>query len=124
MAEAEIALGGVAPRTILAPITMETITGQPWNEETLQKGIASLAQDVYINSQSPGLCLNAVQHILPCLGERSLMIMFLVGSKLHPTSCAHSWVAAWYLPPFACICTVHPFCKLRVQRVSRLDAQT
>ncbi len=54
VAEAEIALGGVAPRTILAPLTMAAITGLPWNKETLSVGIASLAQDVYINSQSPG----------------------------------------------------------------------
>ena len=55
MAEAEIALGGVAPRTIMAPLTMAGLQGRTWNKETLHAAIASLAQDVYINSQSPGL---------------------------------------------------------------------
>lgn len=55
VAEAEIALGGVAPRTIMAPLTMDVLKGRPWNKTTLHAAIASLAQDVYINSQSPGL---------------------------------------------------------------------
>ena len=49
-----MALGGVAPKTIMAPLTMDLLQGRVWNKETLHAGIASLAQDVYINSQSPG----------------------------------------------------------------------
>ncbi|KAK9861190.1 hypothetical protein WJX84_010543 [Apatococcus fuscideae] len=54
VAEAEVALGGVAPRTIMAPLTMAGLQGRTWNKDTLHAAINSLAQDVYINSQSPG----------------------------------------------------------------------
>ena len=50
----QLAVGGVAAKTITAPKTEALLTGQPWSEANLTAALLTLAEDVWISPTAPG----------------------------------------------------------------------
>jgi CO/xanthine dehydrogenase FAD-binding subunit len=55
--EVELAFGGVAPKAITAPKTEQVLQGKPWDEPLLKAALETLAEDVNITPNAPGVCL-------------------------------------------------------------------
>eukprot|EP00879_Flechtneria_rotunda_P007117 GHRR01007469.1.p1 GENE.GHRR01007469.1~~GHRR01007469.1.p1 ORF type:complete len:682 (+),score=243.05 GHRR01007469.1:3597-5642(+) len=54
VAEAGIAYGGVAAKSIMADKTMAALLGRPWNQVTLSGSLAALKSDVAVGPNAPG----------------------------------------------------------------------
>lgn len=52
--EVELAFGGVAAKTIKAPLTEQALTGVSWDQKALSAALQKLQQDVNITADAPG----------------------------------------------------------------------
>lgn len=52
--EVELAFGGVAAKTIKAPLTEQALTGVTWDQKALSAALEKLQQDVNITADAPG----------------------------------------------------------------------
>lgn len=52
--EAAISYGGVAPRTISATLTQQSLIGKAWGPALLQEALANVGKDVVIDANAPG----------------------------------------------------------------------
>lgn len=62
--EVELAFGGVAPKAIMAPKTETALVGKPWDEALLSSALDTLAEDVNITPNAPGV--HSRPAIYPC----------------------------------------------------------
>lgn len=49
-----LAFGGMAPTTITAPKTARSLVGLPWNDDTLEKALDMLTEDLQLSPEAPG----------------------------------------------------------------------
>ncbi|KAF2368641.1 Xanthine dehydrogenase small subunit [Trinorchestia longiramus] len=49
-----LAFGGVAPKTVLASVTMQLMKGRKWNDELLQDVTSSLVEELEVTPSAPG----------------------------------------------------------------------
>lgn len=76
--DVEVAFGGVAAKTIMAPAVEAALTGVAWNQGTLSKALKALAVDVNITPDAPG---GMVEY------RRSLAASFLFRFVVSSTAC-------------------------------------
>ena len=52
--DAQLAYGGVAPKTVLAPKTEAALIGRPLDLATMKAAIAAVGEDIFISPNAPG----------------------------------------------------------------------
>ena len=70
--EANLAYGGVAPKTVMALKTSAALEGKPLTHDTLQTALKAVAEDIYITPDAPGIRTSALRAIpsLLCFDAR------------------------------------------------------